>query len=618
MKKNKIKTTTSLGPGDNYVIFEELTVDSIGKNYRAVELHKDTPIAHKCLNEVHPFLFTDPEIWNQANQLFEQVGKTGIPNLYAPEKIIKKGERTFLVSPFINGKSLAQVVEQATKKKIPIPFDLAFSIAIAVVNLIERGAAIVIKGQNSFHGLLSPDHIFMDYNGVIFLKYFGLWLILVENETAVSEMIRKYGPWLSPEFIRREKIFRQSDIYYLGYIVFRMLTGHYFSYLPGEDFESTFTSISFISDLPSTDIRFLTTLINFFKRTLNPSVNKRFSDTKEFKAYILESFHPPSDDYAAFQSRLAHYLESLYDDEMDDEEKMLAEELSPSPPETEPGLEDAMERKIIETIPLDIVKEKKQHSKSLWAALILIIIVGLVGATYIVVHQLNQAKKERQIAEKLLVEQDKEKKEFERKLLEVQQKLKALEEQKTTDQQEQQIKEQEISQLKQQEKILREKEKSREKPAADTDSPTKTSPQPVPTDRLPTEKPAVKSMEPTQDPVKQPPPPKKEMSTPAPLVPLKEATVKPTKLSGSEPQFPPEMVKTYVGRRATVNAELLIDETGRVVQVKIVNESIIPRDVRDVIVDTLIQWKYKPAQKDSTRVKVWWPYKLKIHFKYDM
>ena len=99
---------------------------------------------------------------------------------------------------------------------------------------------------------------------------------------------------------------------------------------------------------------------------------------------------------------------------------------------------------------------------------------------------------------------------------------------------------------------------------------------------------------------------------------MKEVTLKPAKISGRDPQFPPTMIKTYAGRRATVNARLLIDEKGSVIKVEILDKRKLPDDVRAFIADTLKKWKYKPAQKDNIKVKVWWPVNMKIHFKYDM
>ncbi|UCH96536.1 MAG: hypothetical protein JSV88_06720 [Candidatus Aminicenantes bacterium] len=642
--RNKHNTKQMPGKVDNYFIFERLPGDSIGNNYRAAELKDDTPVTHKLLTEVHPFLFKSPGEWPRINVLCERGRQSGNPNLCIPEKIIQQEDYTYMVCAFHNGKTLARIVEDVSVKDKPIPFDLAFSIIIAIATILEMGSSIVVQGQNAFHGFLTPDHLIVDYHGNIFLKYFGFWPLFDENEAAISEMTRKYGAWLAPEFIRKEKIVPQSDFYYLGYTLYRMLTGNYFSYLPGEDFESTFTSISFVSDLPSTDIEFLTTLINLFKKTLNPSLNKRFANSREFKNYISKFFRTPQD-YGHFQSNLAAYMKTLYSDTMDEEEKMLTAELSQPLPEIPPIPGKGIESEIME-VPLEgIVREEKKRSKLMQVILILII-VTLAGGTYFLFHQLNKAKKEQQMAVQMLEQQNKEKKDFELKLQEVQQKLKTLEEQQPFTKEEQQIKDETISRLKKQENQLKKEVKARTKKITDRGSPTpprQTQPEDIKSDSLKTGTqktgiPKTTTVEPGQDSDKPTGPtgptgptiekteikkstvtPKKEVLKPCvPLVPVEELTVKPGKISGQDPEFPPALKKTYAGRRATVNARLLIDETGSVIEVKISDKRKIPADVRAVIVDTLKKWKYKPARKGNMKVRVWWPYKMKIHFRYDM
>lgn len=638
MKTNENRITTAVpGKVDNYIIVEALHADSVGKNFRAVELHRGTPQGHKLLTEVHPFLLKNPDQWRPINVLNKRMQRANHPNLPVYEKVIETDDGIFLVFPFFNGKTLAQIVEDVSQKETPIPFDLVFFISIAAAALVEKGAAILEKAKcrDRFHGFLTPDHIIIDYDGNIFLKYFGLWPLFDENgiETAVEEMIRKYGAWLSPEFIRKEKPVPQSDFYYLGYIVYRMLTGNYFSYLPGEDFESTFTSISFVSDLPSTDIEFLTTIINFFKKTLNPAVKKRFADIREFNDYISRFFPSPPHDAARDQSRLAAYMKILYSDTIEDEEKILAVELTGPLPENQVNDDKGMEGEIVETAFMEeAAREGKKRSKLL-PAFLLIIIVILAGGTYFLIDQLNKSKKEQLSAAKLLEQRDKEKKEFERKLREVQQKMNTIGKQKTSSQKEQEDKDDAISRLKEQEKELKKEVEARADPTPEKDPAKQAMKKEVKKDTPETKTESKKRtpVEPSQEPGKpqtptQTPLPtiKKDKSktptdtavTPVLPVPLEEVTKKPVKISGKEPKFPPEMIKTYAGRRATVNARLLINETGCVIQVDIVDKGKIPDDVQAVIVKSLKKWKYKPAQKGKNKVRVWCPFKMKIHFKH--
>lgn len=584
----------------DYVVLADLHVDSIGTNHRAVEIEEPTlnPVKHRLLTAVHPFLMLTPEEWNRASILCQRIQDSGIPNLAAPKKIFKDETGAFFAFPFIAGKTLAQIVEDAAIKKKNIPFNLAFSISIAIASLIEMGGTLTQGGQNAAHGFLTPDHIIFDYDGNIYLKYYGLWSLLDKNEKAVSEMIRMYAAWLPPEFIRREPINSRSDLYHLGYIVYRMLTGNYFSYLPGEDFQSTFTSISFVSDLPSTDISFLTNLIDFFKKTLNPDANKRFSSTKEYKNYVLKYFQ--TNEFAELKTNLADYMKTLYADTIEIEKQELSNELS-----TPPVLKDGQEFESNESsgkIPIDL--EEKKRSK-LQVFMIMVIILAVIGiAGYFITEQINETKKEQEETAQLLAKQNQTIQDF-------QQKLNTLGEKKpepvTT-----------FPAVKPQEKEVKKSDDKKitespqvsppvmTKPAADTDKPKET-----PTEIVHTAKPAesVEKKELT---------PKEEVKAAAPLINISEITLLPLQISGKEPVFPAAIRKTYVGRRATVKADLLVDENGNVPQVDLLDSGEIPGDVQVIIKDTLKQWKFKPAQKGDMKVKVKWPVKFKIVFNADM
>ncbi len=48
----------------NYVLFEEVNPDSIGKNFRAGELENQKIKNHFILSEVHPMLYSNPKFGN--------------------------------------------------------------------------------------------------------------------------------------------------------------------------------------------------------------------------------------------------------------------------------------------------------------------------------------------------------------------------------------------------------------------------------------------------------------------------------------------------------------------------------------------------------------------------
>ena len=268
-----------------------------------------------------------------------------------------------LVFPFMmKGRTFERILEDAMKKSIQINFDLAFSIAVAIADIVDMGSAIVVSGQKSFHGFLTPDNIFIDFDGKIALKNYGIFPFLERDDKISGEIEKKYGSWVTPEFLRKEKIVPQSDIFHLGYLIYRMLTGKYFSHSLKDDFESKLSSISFTSAIPPGDKAFVTNTVNLFKKTLNPDPAKRFSNIKEFKDYI--STHFRIEELSSVTFNLAYFMHSIYLEDMEAETKFIKEEASYSIPTKKevPEKVEEKETELVDSI-LSGIDERKGSKK---------------------------------------------------------------------------------------------------------------------------------------------------------------------------------------------------------------------------------------------------------------
>jgi TonB family protein len=593
---------------DDFVILEEVGTDSLGRNYRAVKLENHKPTGHRLLTEVHPFLLKEPSAWAKIQILLEAIARVGRPKLYSPERIIEKDDKSLLLFPYIEGKTLDQIMEDSARKKVPVKFDLTFSIVIALANLIDLGVSIDFGREALFHGFLTPDHIIIGYNGKVFVKYFGVWPFIDKSENIISHTIKKYGAWLTPEFIKGEEVVQQADIYHLGYIVYRMLTGQYFSYLPGEGFERTITSISFSYNIPSTDKEFLTNLINFFRKTLNPDIRKRFKTTKEFRIYIKEYFG--IEDTSSFASDLASLMYALYQETMQQERRQLCEELCMSIPEK---VESGVTEKI--STPIEFTEKKGSKNKYFIFVLVVIVAAAVGFGVFQYVDYLNQKKQEYTAVSEMETKIARLEQYYQKKIEE----LKSTYEKKITEddsKKEAQAKErdqliQKIEQQKQEE-IEGIKQDIRAR-GIKLDEWGKPSP-----DRARVQPPQPREIAGTDEPQESESGGKESPGTlpkeqKAVELSLAEVSQPPLEIAAEEPKFPLTISKNYAGKQGTAQISVLIDENGNVEGVKVLND--IPQDIRAIVVDTVQKWKYRPARQNNVRVKVWLPAEIKFSFK---
>ncbi|MCU0287563.1 MAG: protein kinase [Acidobacteria bacterium] len=599
---------------NNYVIFEELNSDPLGINYRAGEIEERKTSNHRLLTEVYPFIAGSPETWKRVNILMDGIRKSNIPNLYAPVKIIKEegSPKAFLIYPLIKGRTFEKILEDSMEKDLPINFDLTFSIAIAIADLIDTGSSIVVSGQKSFHGFLTPDNILFDYDGKIYLKNYGIFPYLSKTEELFNEMVSKYGAWVAPEFLRKEKLVPQSDIYHLGYIIYRILTGEYFSYSEGEDFDAKFANIRFSQQLPSGDIDFITNLISFFKQTLNPDPNKRFVNMKEFKDYIAQYFH--IEELSSVTFNLAYFMNSLYMGQMDEETEKLKKELTYVLPE--PKKDPAAESHLAESILAGLEEQKSSKLKVIIPLIIVIIIVAIVAVFFI--SQAQKAAREKQQQLQTIKDMETRLADFQKQQEEAQKQyqaqLKTLEAKKATTEEEQRTKEEEIKKLKewrlQQEKKELERIKSqqedlkkqqalddqRKKDFEDAELKRKQE-----EERKKTEE-AAKKLEDERNKVIE-----------GQVIPLSDASEPPVKIKDAEPLFPSFVRDKYKGTKGiNILTNIQIDENGQVINVRILGNP--PEDLANIISKTLKKYQYKPARKNNVKVKVWMPVSFKIAF----
>ena len=97
------------------------------------------------------------------------------------------------------------------------------------------------------------------------------------------------------------------------------------------------------------------------------------------------------------------------------------------------------------------------------------------------------------------------------------------------------------------------------------------------------------------------------------IVALGDVTVKPVKISGNAPAINASLKNKYKGKVMNVPVQILVDENGVVTKIKILTANVAV-DIKTLLENTLDKWKYKPAQKDNIKVKVWLTVPVKFNF----
>jgi serine/threonine protein kinase len=590
---------------NDFLYFREMFSDTMGMNYHAAPVVNRRPVAHKVLCEVNPSIYGHAEIWKRVKILLEGIKKSNIPFLYSPEKIIVGDKQCQLIFEHFQGKNIEQMLNDAEKKGLSINFDLAMSLCIAIADIIELGSSIIVSGEKSFHGFLTPDNILIHYDGKIALKNYGIFQYLERNEMLFAEIEKRYGSWLTPELLRKEKIVSQSDIYHLGYLIYRILMGKYFSCAPGEDFDAKFNNLTFSHLIPSTDKNFLTHLITFFKKTLNPNPLKRFLTIKELKDFIANYFH--IEELSSITFNLAYFMNSLYGEKVEEEEQLCKQELTyviPEPKKEPPAPQ--MKREDLVSGILDELDKRKKISPLVWVVAGIVIIAGAFGGyTFLSKGKSSEQLKAEQQAKAEAQRQQEQQNEL-ANLIKIQnEKIKQLETLAATATEAQkkalELEKQRLDELK------KKKADEMAKQKADEDARKQMEAEQAQKD-LDAKKAQDELKRKEEENQKQQEAERKRIEAAKPKegtqVSLNDVTVKPVKISGVTPAVNASLKNKYRGKTMNIVAQILVDENGNVTKIKMVTGNV-PADIQALVEDTLYTWKYSPALKDNVRVKVW-------------
>jgi serine/threonine protein kinase len=617
----------------NHVMFEELDSDSLGTNYRAGVI-KDKKVEKHCLlTEVYPDIVNSPKAWRRVKILIEGINNQNIPGLYCPEKIVEEDQRALLVYPFINGKSFETLLEDTTRNHTAMELELIFSIVFEIADALDNSSAIIINKNRSFHGVVTPDNIFVDFDGKVYLRNYGIFPYLEDAPQLLTETIKKFKDMFSPEVLQNKGLTVQSDIYHLGNIVHRLLTGNYFQHLPGEDFDSRLAKIDLEEFIMLPEESYGPKIMQLLKKTLNPDPSKRFASIKEFKEYISKYFRIEELSSATF--RLAYFMNQEYKKTIEEREKLFPEELSYSVPEIKPKakavipIRDKIDDAMIEDILIELEQQKRSRVKIIIPfVVILLVVIGISG--YLFITQKKEAQLQKQAQIKLQEEAERRIAEVKEQLIaEYQKQIKAIEARTAVTEEEKKAQADEIERLKtwrteqeqEQVKLIRERTEAlarleREKQQRESQPIEKPKPVEIakPKETDVTAKPDIKP------PVEQPKLTQPEVKTLniGDMIPLDSVTFAPSKLSGrsgfksQDLKLPGSVLNQYGGQNLTVESDILINEFGSVADTKI--KGGLAAELQAEVNNILKSWRYIAAEKDKIKVKVWIPAKLTIAF----
>ncbi|MCG6925721.1 MAG: serine/threonine protein kinase [Acidobacteria bacterium] len=205
--------TGRIGP---YLIEREIGRGAMGIVYRATREGASTPVAVKLLN---PTIAADPAMSarfvreGRAAALVNDTGVVGVTDFGT----LPDGQ-SFLVMELVEGRTLEEVLEKSGPL---LPEE-----AVRIVRRIAAAlAAAHVRGV--IHRDLKPSNVFVTAEDQIKIVDFGAALVqdALRGATAEASVILGTPAYMAPEQAQARPTDDRADVYSLGCILFRMLSG---------------------------------------------------------------------------------------------------------------------------------------------------------------------------------------------------------------------------------------------------------------------------------------------------------------------------------------------------------------------------------------------------------
>jgi serine/threonine-protein kinase len=266
---------------DRYHIIKKLGEGGMGAVYLGEHVKMGRKSAIKVMN---PSMANDPDAISRFNREASNASRISHPNVCqiydfgeTPEGII------YLAMEFIEGKALTEVIEH--EGALPAP---------RAAKILKQSADALAAAHdlNIVHRDLKPDNIMIvqgrDGSDIVKVVDFGIAKAVAGDET--GQKVTKTGlvvgtpEYMSPEQLSGDKLDGRSDIYSLGLVFYRMLTG----VLPFQADSAQETMIKRLTDDPlplagaRPDIAFPPKLQPVLDKALSRSPATRYANAAEF------------------------------------------------------------------------------------------------------------------------------------------------------------------------------------------------------------------------------------------------------------------------------------------------------------------------------------------------
>lgn len=231
--------------GGRYLIDRQVRTTTIGALFQATDTSSGAPVSIQLLNQ---HLIADPGQMQALQQMASKATMIDHKNVARVHDLANEGEHAYLVSEFLDGHPLEELLERKRKEGATFSPKQVSNITAHLCN------AVVACAKVGGHGLVTAESVMVNKAGRVKLCSLGLG-------TLAPMLSEQLGARLSPETHSGAGPASHSDVYSVGALVYELLVGT----PPQKGCKRPSEAIPGLSDLVD----------QFVGATTNPDLNRR-------------------------------------------------------------------------------------------------------------------------------------------------------------------------------------------------------------------------------------------------------------------------------------------------------------------------------------------------------
>lgn len=211
-----------------YTPIRRLGSGGMGDVFLAREHGADGATRRVALKRIRPELAMD----ERFRELFRHEARVAIrlahPSIVHVHEVGTTGDDLYLTMEYVEGRTLYDVLRQASLAGLDVPIEVAMAVALDVARGLHY--AHELRGDEGepleiVHRDLSPRNVILSLDGAARILDFGVAKASIALDEREGMELKGKPGYFSPEQARLELVDRRSDIYSLGILLWEMTTG---------------------------------------------------------------------------------------------------------------------------------------------------------------------------------------------------------------------------------------------------------------------------------------------------------------------------------------------------------------------------------------------------------